>query len=234
MAINDMSMWRSLLLLLALSAILWHGCEKKHCDVEVSPQARQASAHIGDMAKSMASGQVSCKLNSMIAEGIASVSNQNERKMLLEQYKDAVSKFAVSQLDPDHEMLRKAWKFKDFFCMAHQTVCNISSNDLEGVYFALRIVTRLEAEAGALDARLKTTKDEVRTMATYTGPDLSERGCLVACARSLRDDAKSIVQQYVDMPRHLFDEYTNGCSEKEKKKIVEEIRMAIGRDPKFF
>ena len=54
------------------------------------------------------------------------------------------------------------------------------------------------------------------------------------CDVEVSPQARQASAHIGDMPRHLFDEYTNGCSEKEKKKIVEEIRMAIGRDPKYF
>lgn len=234
MVINNMLMDKTSLLLFAVLASCWMGCEKSQIEAVPSSQARKVLDHIDNMAQLLARGEVSYDLNSLLAAEMMSVSNRNEKSMLLGKYEDAMARFMVSRLKPEYETLRKAWGFRDFFHAAHQTVCTVSSNHIEGVYFTLKMIALLNAEAENLDAKLMKLNDSAHAQQTYSGPDLSERGCLIVCARGLRDDAKSLAYQYIDMPRHLFDEYTVGCTPREKKKIVEDIETIIGRAPKFF
>lgn len=234
MAANDSLTCRLFLIMFVSSAACWSGCGNPRDDVRMSSQAQQVLAQIDNMSQSLARGQVVCELNSQLAAEMTSINNRGESAVLLARYEDAIANFTVSQMKPDYDMLSNAWRFKDLFRVAHQTVCAVSSNQIDGIYFTLKLVARLESEAKNLDARLRMAKSDTHSEPTGSGPDLSERGCLIACARGLRDDAKSLVYQYIDMPRHLFDEYTQNCSTNEKNKIVSDIENTIGRAPKFF
>ena len=224
-------MWQ---LVVCAAMIAFLGCEDSRTKFPFSSEGCHTQALIDDLSVSLSHGIVPIELNNQIGVAIAGLTNHAERVALVEQYERAVEHFSVSNMRPDYTMLCNAWKIRDFFHSAHETVYAASTNKLDTFYFVLRMIANLESEATSIDKRLKHMKRQPVSIRTGTGPDLSEYGCLFSCARGLHDDARSMAVQYLDMPRHLFDEYTSGCTAKEKKKIMEDIKKVIGREANLF
>ena len=61
----------------------------------LSLRARQVSSRIDDMAQSLARGQVVCEYNSEVSAEIMNISNDDEKLVLLDKYKDAVGRMAI-------------------------------------------------------------------------------------------------------------------------------------------